>query len=144
MTTMKVIRTILGFSGWILAIWLYNTPSSPVEYRQEQFKSFAEAMLNHEGTPAHVIRWDKGVYARLESGAEIVHANYGPVSAVFDPPKDWCYNEVILHQDRIGENYCPSYGMYAGRRVDSFEDLPSAVQNVVLEGRRLAKEKWGL
>jgi hypothetical protein len=144
MKMIKAVRIILGFGGWILAAWLYNAPSSPVEYRKEEFKTFSEAMLNHEGAPAHVIRWNKGVYARLESGAEIVHAHYGPISKAFDPPKGWCYNEVILRDGRIGENYCPSYGMYGGRSVDSFDDLPSAVRNVVIEGRRLAKTKWGL
>ena len=140
----KAIWIVFGLGGWILAAWQYNTPTPPVEYRKEQFASFVETMLSREGTPAHVIRWNKGVYARLESGAEIVHANYGSISKAFDPPKEWCYNETILQGDRIDENYCPSYGMSAGRSVASFDDLSSAVQDVVLEGRLLAKQKWGL
>lgn len=140
----KIFWFVFAVSGWILAAWLYNAPASPVLYQKEQFASFTDAMLNREGIPAHVIRWDKGVYARLETGTEVVHANYGPVSKMFDPSRSWCYEEVILYQDRISENYCPSFGMYSGRSIAHFYDLPSTVQDVVLQGRRLAKEKWGL
>ena len=51
----KIFWAVFGLGGWILAAWLYNIPTAPVEYREELYASFAEAVLHNEGKPARIV-----------------------------------------------------------------------------------------
>jgi hypothetical protein len=130
---------LFASAGWILAAYLFNTPTAPVRFVD---RPAVEPTLFDTGLSRRIVEWNEGKYVVFSDGKEQVTPYWGQLTTALDPRRGWCPQEIAVLETTIYYTICHDAETLGGEQKPR-NTLSAAAERVLRKGRTLAEKRWG-